>query len=204
MENLYFACHWIIDRKQAQHISHISTKVAESGGEVSLLEMNNITNQGYIYDVYAIRLPSKDALEHFVEQIGVLAGLTNWYSISQEEYLKGRKCDFENMSPLEFLYFIDSWETRGTVNEQIKHRGLLPLYDPNDPRFRISIGELDLDETLFFTLKQVGIITIGDLLDALKYEREVLLKKLNLKTHELNELVEKLRQNGYWSNENDM
>jgi len=66
-----------------------------------------------------------------------------------------------------------------------------PLYDK-------PIEELDLSVRVFNSLKRTGITSIGDVLDMLNRGSDAMLAIRNFGEKSLDELVDKLREKGYW------
>ena len=65
------------------------------------------------------------------------------------------------------------------------------------------IEELDLSVRVFNSLKRTGITTIGDVLDMLERGQDAMLAIRNFGEKSLDELVEKLREKGYLSDEEE-
>lgn len=82
------------------------------------------------------------------------------------------------------------------VDEPSDHRTRhQPLYDK-------PIEELDLSVRVFNSLKRTGITSIGDVLDMLQRGPDAMLAIRNFGEKSLDELIEKLREKGYYPQEN--
>jgi DNA-directed RNA polymerase subunit alpha len=73
---------------------------------------------------------------------------------------------------------------------------LQPLYDK-------PIEELDLSVRVFNSLKRTGITSVGDVIDMLQRGQDAMLAIRNFGEKSLDELVEKLREKGYWPLDED-
>lgn len=71
-----------------------------------------------------------------------------------------------------------------------------PLYDK-------PIEELDLSVRVFNSLKRTGITSIGDVLDMLRRGNDAMLAIRNFGEKSLDELVQKLKEKGYYPDEDD-
>lgn len=65
------------------------------------------------------------------------------------------------------------------------------------------IEELDLSVRVFNSLKRTGITSVGDVIDMLRRGSDAMLAIRNFGEKSLDELVEKLREKGYWPDENE-
>jgi len=71
-----------------------------------------------------------------------------------------------------------------------------------DALYEKPIEELDLSVRVFNSLKRTGITTVGDVIDMLQRGQDAMLAIRNFGEKSLDELVEKLREKGYWPEDN--
>jgi DNA-directed RNA polymerase subunit alpha len=73
-----------------------------------------------------------------------------------------------------------------------------PEPQPHAPLYDKPIEELDLSVRVFNSLKRTGITSVGDVLDMLNRGSDAMLAIRNFGEKSLDELVDKLRDKGYW------
>lgn len=86
----------------------------------------------------------------------------------------------------------------------------IPIQDPDEgkpsimqPLYDKPIEELDLSVRVFNSLKRTGITSVGDVIDMLQRGQDAMLAIRNFGEKSLDELVEKLREKGYWPLDGD-
>lgn len=82
------------------------------------------------------------------------------------------------------------------MDEKQPENEYAPLYDK-------PIEELDLSVRVFNSLKRTGITSVGDVLDMLRRGQDAMLAIRNFGEKSLDELVQKLREKGYYPNDED-
>ncbi len=92
MGDLYFATDWVIQfvDKFGGTFNHFRNVASELAGDFVVIQPSKMTRDGYEAVGFAIRIPSKDALDLFDNRIGKTSGLTDWQPISEEEFDRGK------------------------------------------------------------------------------------------------------------------
>jgi hypothetical protein len=114
---LYFACGWII-RPDVDY--DLMRQYAEEA-PAELVAINPIyrSQQGYMVQTFAVRVPSEEALVKFIEKAGETFGLTHWYGVTEDYFERGTHFDLQRVLP----YFREQWlsgmQTYGEYNRNV-------------------------------------------------------------------------------------
>lgn len=83
---MYLACDWIINIRKAEYLLDAVRIMESLGGDLRLLNFRQRGNENFLFDTFAVQVPSKDLLNRFADQVGNEMGFQSWYSISQDVY----------------------------------------------------------------------------------------------------------------------
>jgi hypothetical protein len=190
----YYACQWLVDVKTVNLILEAVKLVKNLAGELVLLQVPLIGEEGYFTMVFGLRLPSDAAMEIFREKIAAPMGLQSCYSIDELMFRE----DYGNLTTLldedeENLYRIIAkirWEGRRNVEFYLEKIGL--------SIFARSIEELDLSSINLRKLKNVEIVTLGDVLYILRRGWDFFSQFRGFDDELFAELAKKVTEKGYW------
>lgn len=202
MSYYYFACDWIIKISTAKYLFEVIDVATKLDCKLVILKSSEKhrdqkDGQGYVYDIYAIRVPSMLALEEFIKTIGREMGLGDWYSISELLFLTAEDTldDFEiggRVSKIHSWYF----EGAGILNDRLQ------AASEGKDRYSWLLKELELNSNTLTKLEAVGMQAIGDLQDILVRGRQAFLQVPGFDEQLLDELLQVLREKKYWPIEN--
>jgi hypothetical protein len=116
-EWLYFACGWII----RPNVDYDLMRHYAEHAPAELVAINPIyrSEQGYMVQTFAVRVPSEEALVSFIEKAGEQFGLTHWYGVTVDYFERGTQFNLQRVLP----YFREQWlsgmQTYGEYNQKL-------------------------------------------------------------------------------------
>lgn len=186
MINLYFACKWKLNLESFDLLHQLHEEVEALNCKFVILNKpHEISIDGYYKQFVALSCPSHEILDMFVQQIGKQAGLTDWYSIFEKE--------FESGYPLQTGHFYSSLYELASYNDRQREVNEAPEKFHYDK----PIEGLNLSDTTLKRLRGYGYVAVGDILDMVRRDPKSLLNIRNFTQAMLDEVMQKLAENGY-------
>jgi hypothetical protein len=147
----YISVRWIIDLDNSSAFRQFLRIVVNKGGETRLLRTSYKDIQGYLSDVFGIKLSDQLSLQQLIEIADYNSGFVDWKIIDESEFLDGSLWYPDDDIPVGY------WFDATNINKGSKIE--LPM------EYDISIDSLELDDETQDWCRRRGWVSIGDALE---------------------------------------
>jgi hypothetical protein len=198
MNDLYFACKWIPNLDNIEYLRGAIGKAKELGCNLVFFDGSDSAIDDYWFTICAIQVPSEGILNEFIHNVGKDLGLSDWYPISDTEFSKGYTLD--SATEPEAVW---DWQKALYADAMHNTRQFDIKQHPEKYHYDKPIEGLNLSPSVEKALMIWGYTAIGDILDVLQRGQTALLKVRGFNEQSLQEVLQKLREQGYLPLENN-
>jgi len=193
----YYACNWIIDLKTARLIYDARDLIDDLEGEVAILQWpfpRDDSERTYVS--FGLQFPSDTTLAEFEEKVGQRWGLTHWEPIT-EDLFRAADINLTTEDRENIVHVFERFMEYGLRNFtlEITRLGKSPYSKPIE-KLNLSVDSLE-------NLRKVQIRTVGEVQSILFLGKDYFLRFPNFNNELFEELILKLREQGYWPQEDD-